>query len=1034
MRLLLCLALILLFSASPAHAEVISGFIGLTLLLEGALAGTAVAAYAGAIGGAIVGIGISVAANLAAQAFAPRTAPNTSSAETSIETPTGVQSSLAIGAAVPRNAIFGPMATAGQLAYWNLYGDQNRFLQLVFTIGVGPHDSLQGIFVNGKRCSFGPFTGGGGPYKEYRPVAEFQRDGNTNMWVRFFNGFEDQIADQELVDFANPAGRWTTDFRGAGICYVSITLDYSNPDMFPQGIPQFLFEMNGLRLYDRRKDSTNGGVGLHRFNDQHTWEYTTNPALGLYLFERGLYVGSRKMLGRGLAPVDLLSDMFVAAANVCDETIVNKDDTTEHRYKIGMNVGADRDWSSVEHDFCTAFNGWLMESAGAYGPIAGHAQSPVASFNDDDLIVGRDVVYSQKRSRTDLVNTIFGTYTDPTQNWQQIPYPARASSIDVEVDGAEFAAQRDYPMIWSLPQVQRAGEVERRLARHQSTANVTLGFRFSNIEQGDWVTWTSARRDFVKTFLVNQINVEDDDTISLALREISADVFDFGDAEELDPLNPGDLAGINGLITSVPDFSIEALQIPGAGGLTVPALHAFWSPIHDQTVDEVYVEYRIVGSTDAKVSPTFTPANGEGIITDAVQAATLYEARANIITTPIRETFWTAWVAVTAPSGHTVPRSLEAVTAINVVTSTLNAMFHDFRVRVDANEQILANATAEAQAIELSLRDLAFNEMSIHREAVQQETGQAIANASTALTVSASTEAAFAQYKVTVDARFATNEANITTNATAIATANSTFASYQVTVNARFGTNEANITTNATAIAGVNNKLLATYQVTLDVNGYVSGFKLYNDGTIADTIWITDNFQIAAPGVSGPVPIFQVGNVNGTPAVGIRGNLYVDGSIITRNVAPNNITQPNFAGGTSNFTWNTSEQTLLSLPITSTSGKDIYVMATAGANIQNFGGTGNVTTPRQFSIKLNLYIDATLIAESWLPASIGAFTGTTGGVPAGQVDLISSAPVATIIAPAAANYTIHLKAVSLFNAGVGPAGISCTLQAVELKR
>ncbi len=74
----------------------------------------------------------------------------------------------------------------------------------------------------------------------------------------------------------------------------------------------------------------------------------------------------------------------------------------------------------------------------------------------------------------------------------------------------------------------------------------------------------------------------------------------------------------------------------------------------------------------------------------------------------------------------------------------------------------------------------------------------------------------------------------------------------------------------------------AQYSVTLDVNGYATGFELINGGPgVSATTFTTDKFQVAAPGVGGgaPVPIFTVANVNGVPKVAIRGDMLVDGTV-----------------------------------------------------------------------------------------------------------------------------------------------------------
>ena len=71
-------------------------------------------------------------------------------------------------------------------------------------------------------------------------------------------------------------------------------------------------------------------------------------------------------------------------------------------------------------------------------------------------------------------------------------------------------------------------------------------------------------------------------------------------------------------------------------------------------------------------------------------------------------------------------------------------------------------------------------------------------------------------------------------------------------------------------------------KVTLDVNGYVSGIRSYNDGSVAGTIFLGDIFQFAFPGQSGgsPVPVVQIANVNGSPKIVWRGDMYGDELVV----------------------------------------------------------------------------------------------------------------------------------------------------------
>lgn len=123
--------------------------------------------------------------------------------------------------------------------------------------------------------------------------------------------------------------------------------------------------------------------------------------------------------------------------------------------------------------------------------------------------------------------------------------------------------------------------------------------------------------------------------------------------------------------------------------------------------------------------------------------------------------------------------------------------------------------------------------------------------------------------------------ASVTQVSQTVADNEAAFASYQTTVTAQFQTNTASITQNATAIAQVGDRLAASYVVTLDVDGYATGFKAYNDGSSSAFIVSTDFFQIAAPGVAGgdPKAVFTVGTIGGKAAIGIRGDMMLDGTV-----------------------------------------------------------------------------------------------------------------------------------------------------------
>lgn len=902
----------LLASTNQAHAEIISGIIGLTALIEATVGASvtigAATITAGAIGGAIVTGAIGIGAAVLSRAFGNTATTGDGQAATQ----SGSSTTLRVGADVPRNRIFGRQLISGQLAYWNLYGDQNRWLQLVYVLGSGPHQLFQ-MYGDGKPLTLGAFSGPGQPITDYNVYGA---GGAPVAWVSFHQGFEDQAVDADLVSGAQPPGRWAATNTGVGVCYARVTLFFW-PESFKNGIPSFSFDIGAL-CYDPRKDSTSGGSGSHLWSDKHTWEWTDNPAVCLYNFHRGLYLGNQRVIGRGLAPVDMVRAMYVDSANVCDEMVATNADPIfgEKRYRVGMNVGADRDLKSVEQDLMVAMAGSLVEVGGAWGPIAGAAKEIVATITDADFVDGQPIRYSQKKPRDQLVNALYGSYSEPAQLYQAVPYAPRTSSADEAADGGErFQAQRDYVMVQSQTQAQRIGEIERRDGRFQGSATGTLPFKYSYIEAGDWIRWTSARRNFDKYFRVKTHRLAPDQTIELSFDETDPSVFDFDHAiDELDPLHPGDLPGIGDLITTVPDFAVATAELAGAGGTKVPAIYASWSPILDRTVTDVVIQYR-VGTDDGtiKVSPFLPPEDGEAFITDGVNAATGYQARATIVTDPARATTWTAWLPVV--SGTQVVLSALTSTPIDEVTLAMfeaglrNYVAQQLQAAQELQsgyEQLIASLTTEQEAqnrLELHLQKDAdvrqagqistitggmtwrgdwsatelyhVNDMVRGPDGIMYYTTADVTGVSppsppwvpqfTYALISnqwrtfAGADGVAAQTSDQIEARFTGTGGDLEQSLAQVISQWKAFAgpdfataqSEQTTLTTLNG-HTTSITQNATAVANINGQLAAKWSVVTDVNGHISGIYLYNSNTAPSLFSVVaDKFLVSRPNASG---------------------------------------------------------------------------------------------------------------------------------------------------------------------------------------
>lgn len=871
------LASTFLCAPGAARAEPVSTAIGLTAIISSTFAVSA--ATAGAIGGAIIGTGVAIGASLISNALAPEQTPQD-------EPSRGTDLSVQYGGALPRQAMMGPGATGGHLVYTNVYGN-NEYLQCVFVVGDGLHGDLTRIWYNGKSCNIsGPVGHGSFELTDFTDT-----NSGAHVWVRWFRGEDDQSADEQLVDEANPAGRWTSEHRGRGVCYLSVTQKY-NEELGLVSVPQVLIEHEGLVVYDPRKDSTNGGSGAHRWGQPATYEPSANPAIQEYNFRRGISIAGQRVLGMQVSPVNLLLSMYVAAANACDEDVPLKEGGNEPRYRCSVGLADDRQHSQTLEVIRASMAGFSMERAGQFGPLAGVAQVAITdlAFGDDDLQVGSAAPFTKYRSRSEAATAIHGKFSDPAQKWTAVAFPARENPADDALFGDKLARDMDLTQVFSSSQAQRVAEIARRRSLQQGKGSVMLGAKWIAVQPGDWLPFNSGRHGDM-TVLVTGVRIDPaNHNVGITYERISSSVYSWTTAGELDPPAIPTGGQPSGLATAAQNMMAVGVSLPGDNDLVRPGIHFTWDPVLDPSVERVMFEIRKVGDSGTMPFTSHFPPSGTAVASEGIQANTSYEYRHRLQTMPVRATPWSDWTTVLSGTEHVVPNAnfalalaLEAFSerVARMVTDIVQPAI-DFRGEV---EDFMAEV-ARRQDSRNWLDKLSNKELVRRREeAIRATVGDVEAGVTTLAEAFADSEDAFASYQVTVDTRFDTNEASISTNATAITNANTAFSSYQTTVNATLGSHTTSITTNATAIATVDGKLVGVATLTLNVAGKLTGYKVYNDGSTSNFDIEADNFRVgrASSGASF-VPIFQVTTVSGSTKIAVRGDVIADGALIARMV------------------------------------------------------------------------------------------------------------------------------------------------------
>lgn len=467
----------------------------------------------------------------------------------------------------PRKAIFGRAASAGTLGdafnFGGEYGTDWEVLDLILADHLC--DALEGFYVNDAYVAYA----GDGPVPGY----------NGQLEVYWRAGTEDQ----DVPTVMTVQGGRSADDRLRGVAHLVVAYKADAPDaetpVWSAGRPQFLPVVRGLKLYDPRKDSTvPGGSGPHRWDDPATREWGENAELCRYNFDRGIYACDRVddptmlLVGRGLSASEAPPDRIFAAANLCDEDVELPGGGTEKRYRVGGVIAADETFGDVADDFAAAMGGVVIQPEGAIAVEPGHAKVPVVAITDADVIVGTKVTFSNFRSEADAewCNTVVGRYVEPTQKWQDHAAPVRRVDADVIADKGPRESQLTLRLVTSGTQAQRVAEIRRRQGRLLRSGGLTLGPRFAELEEGDWITWTSPRRTkgLPVVFRIESYALGREWRNVLTLREMAGTVYDEPEliadgaiAAQQTPATPGYYVGAS------PELAIAGSLIAAQGAL-----------------------------------------------------------------------------------------------------------------------------------------------------------------------------------------------------------------------------------------------------------------------------------------------------------------------------------------------------------------------------------------------------------------------------------------------------------------------------------
>lgn len=353
------------------------------------------------------------------------------------------------------------------------------------------------------------------------------------------------IVEGSAANAINIGSRMGSTRRFTGLAYVHFRYKLTGNNKktespFSQSIPTRLTIIGkAMELYDPRKDSTRGGVGSHRIDDQSTWEWDDNacrnPALQLLNYLIGYKINGLLAVGKGIPPARLDIQSFADAANACDEPVSLSGGGTEPRYRTDGIFSEGDDMELVVNQFKSSMNAITDDAGGKIRVIvlSNDLASPVADFDENDILSAVD--WKPGPDLGDRFNIVRGTYTNPSDEalYQATEYPEQSL---VSPDGIDRIFPLNYPLIQKPSRCERLTKQRIQRAQYGGVLKFVGGSRYWQLIKNDVIRQTFGPLGMnVKVFRVAEITVQEDGTVPITLREEDSSIYAWDQEDSAEP-------------------------------------------------------------------------------------------------------------------------------------------------------------------------------------------------------------------------------------------------------------------------------------------------------------------------------------------------------------------------------------------------------------------------------------------------------------------------------------------------------------------
>ncbi|MBO9108888.1 phage tail protein [Agrobacterium sp. S2/73] len=763
-----------IFSLISSVATAVSGFIG----------------SLGAFGSFLLKTAVGVGVSLLAQSLAGKTKDPTFS----------INGTLQGGGDVPRSFILGRTATAGSLVFVNTWGQDgdtpNAYLTQVIALSDMPIRGLAEVWVNGERVTLGGLTDRGYAVNEYP----------DSLWVKFYDGTQ-TTADSFLFTSVSNGNRWWNPDRiGRGVAYAIVTARVSK-NMF-SGVPSFKFVLEGMRLYDISRDSTQGGVGTHRYADPATWGGDGDflPAVQIYNLLRGISYNGQWFYGlQNLSSARLPASAWIAQIEK------NRAGTLEstgwvNTYRSGGEVQVEAPLTSAVEALLTACQGKISEVGGVYYLHSGAPDAPVIAFTDDDILSTEEQEFTPFLGLADTINGVSANYPSPQDGWVSKTAPPLYRTDLEAIDGnRRLMADVDLNFVPYAEQVQRlmrsALEEARRFRRH----TIVLPPKYwAYATPGTVFSWTSERNGYIAKLMrldgvADRANLD----VMIDITEVDPADYDWNTGADFKPPVDGQLGVIRPSPQAIVDWFAEPATIKDAAGDDRrPAIRLTWDNSDGRLDDVIGIEYEVrLQATLEKISEgrTDQPQVGSMLISQGLLPNESYVVRGRYIPGGDRPVLWSGFIPVITPNVLLSDKDVFVDVDLSGIDKQLSWLYDNARSAKDRIQALIAS--------QLELPVVAMEHSESIRRSLSLALGNARADYNEKIEVAVSETSAVALKVEELSVSFNGSIASLTSQVIAVADANQALAGRVDEIEVEFGAATAGLSEDILVVANATSAL-----------------------------------------------------------------------------------------------------------------------------------------------------------------------------------------------------------------------------------